>query len=184
MKIFIRSRVLAVVVLLFMTFTTVNCGFLLYPERRDNMPGDIDGAVLVMDCLWLLVGIVPGVAALVIDFTTGSIYFGGHGKGKKYHEMRRYHEIRIDSLPVHPGDKIGFNLSVPSSSNAEINITLARAADKNTAVTLFDRKYAKDVESKNMVILTLPKQLSQGEYKISVKMNGIESNSLDLNITI
>lgn len=184
MKKFIGSRFLAAVVLMIMTFTTVNCGFLLYPERRDNMPGDIDGAVLVMDCLWLLVGIVPGVAALVIDFTTGSIYFGGHGKGKRYHEMRRYHEIRIDSLRVHPGDKIGFNLSGSSPSDAEIDITLARSADKNTAVTLFDRKYAKGVESKNFVILTLPQQLSQGEYNISVKVNGIESNSLDLEVTI
>jgi hypothetical protein len=32
---------------------------------------------MVMDLLWLLPGIVPGVVALVVDFSSGAIYVGG-----------------------------------------------------------------------------------------------------------
>ena len=50
------------------------CGTILYPERRGNSGGRIDGGVAVMDCLWLLVGIVPGVVFLIVDFSNGAIY--------------------------------------------------------------------------------------------------------------
>jgi hypothetical protein len=178
---FIRSRFLVAIVLALMTFTTVNCGFILYPERRGNMPGDVDGVVLVMDCLWLLVGVVPGVVALVVDFTTGSIYFGGHGKRRRYH-----HEIRIeeDSLGVHPGDRIAFNLAGPAPANAEVDVTLAPKSDKSKTVTLFDRKYSKDEKSMNIVMLSIPKKLEPGIYRIEVDVNGFESSSLDLNVTL
>jgi hypothetical protein len=32
---------------------------------------------MVMDLLWLLAGIVPGVVALIVDFSSGAIYVGG-----------------------------------------------------------------------------------------------------------
>ena len=50
------------------------CGTILYPERRGTAGGQIDGGVAVMDCLWLLVGIVPGVVFLIVDFSNGAIY--------------------------------------------------------------------------------------------------------------
>lgn len=180
MKKFIRSRFLVAVVMAFMTFTTVNCGFILYPERQGNMPGDIDGAVLIMDCLWLLVFVVPGVAALVVDFTTGSIYFGEHGKSRKYHQIR----IREGSLDVHPGDRIAFNLAGPVPENAEVDVTLAPKSDKSKAVTLFDRKYSKGEKSLNIVMLTIPREVDPGTYKIEVDVNGFESSSMNLNVTL
>ena len=54
------------------------CGYFLYPERRGNS-GNVDGGVLVMDLLWLLPGIVPGVIALIVDFSSGAIYTGRGG---------------------------------------------------------------------------------------------------------
>lgn len=54
------------------------CGYFLYPERRGNS-GNVDGGVLVMDLLWLLPGIVPGVVALIVDFSSGAIYTGRGG---------------------------------------------------------------------------------------------------------
>jgi hypothetical protein len=50
------------------------CGYLLHPERRGNHGGTIDGASLVMDLLWLLPGVVPGVVALIVDFSSGAVY--------------------------------------------------------------------------------------------------------------
>lgn len=57
--------------------TSTGCGYLLHPERRGLQSGAIDGATMVMDCLWLLAGIVPGVVALVVDFSSGGIYAYG-----------------------------------------------------------------------------------------------------------
>ena len=55
------------------------CGYFFHPERRGNMGGDIAAGSLIGDLLWLIPGIVPGVVALVIDFTSGAIYVnGGH----------------------------------------------------------------------------------------------------------
>ena len=56
---------------------SVGCGYLLYPERRGTQSGVIDGATMVMDLLWLLPGIIPGVIALVVDFSSGGIYRTG-----------------------------------------------------------------------------------------------------------
>ena len=53
-----------------------SCGYLLHPERRGNSGGTMDGGTLVMDLLWLLPGVVPGVVALVVDFSSGAIYTG------------------------------------------------------------------------------------------------------------
>jgi len=53
------------------------CGTILYPERRGTTGGQVDGGVLVMDCLWLLAGVVPGVVFLIVDFSNGAIYRSG-----------------------------------------------------------------------------------------------------------
>jgi hypothetical protein len=54
-----------------------SCGYFLHPERRGQQSGRIDSATMVMDLLWLLPGIVPGVIALVVDFSSGAIYVRG-----------------------------------------------------------------------------------------------------------
>jgi hypothetical protein len=53
------------------------CGTLLYPQRRGQTGGHVDTGVAVMDGLWCLVFIVPGVVAFVVDFGNGSIYESG-----------------------------------------------------------------------------------------------------------
>lgn len=53
------------------------CGYLLYPERRGRLSGSIDTPIMIVDLLWLLPGIVPGVICLIVDFTTGCIYRTG-----------------------------------------------------------------------------------------------------------
>jgi hypothetical protein len=55
----------------------VGCGYFLHPERRGTLSGVIDGSTMVMDLLWLLPGIVPGVVALIVDFSSGAIYVRG-----------------------------------------------------------------------------------------------------------
>jgi hypothetical protein len=56
------------------------CGTLIYPERRGQKTGNVDVGIALLDALWLIVFIVPGVVAFAVDFTTGAIYLPG---GKK-----------------------------------------------------------------------------------------------------
>ncbi|MEO6776644.1 MAG: hypothetical protein ABI467_27130 [Kofleriaceae bacterium] len=71
------TRAIAFSTLLAFGASSIGCGYILYPERRGNRGGMIDGGTLVMDLLWLLPGIVPGVIFLVVDFTSGAMYVNG-----------------------------------------------------------------------------------------------------------
>src|SRR6185295_11663028 len=53
------------------------CGYILYPERKGQTGGRIDVGVLIIDLVWLLPGLLPGIVCLAVDFTTGCIYYGG-----------------------------------------------------------------------------------------------------------
>ncbi len=53
---------------------STGCGYILHPERRGRGSGTIDGTILIFDLLWLLPGLLPGVVALAVDFTSGGIY--------------------------------------------------------------------------------------------------------------
>lgn len=63
----------------FFGLSTLGCGYILYPERRNTQArgGQLDAVVLVMDLLWLIPGILPGVIALVWDGIHGSWYVPG-----------------------------------------------------------------------------------------------------------
>jgi hypothetical protein len=51
-----------------------SCGTLLYPERRGQKNGQLDGIVVMLDFIGCIFFILPGVAAFFVDFTTGAIY--------------------------------------------------------------------------------------------------------------
>jgi hypothetical protein len=70
-------RTVAAGTMLTVVTSSVGCGYILYPERRGNRGGRIDGPTMVMDLLWLIVFLVPGVVALIVDFSSGAIYVGG-----------------------------------------------------------------------------------------------------------
>jgi hypothetical protein len=50
------------------------CGVFLYPERKGQGPGKVDAGVVILDAIWVLVGIIPGVIAFIIDIQTGCLY--------------------------------------------------------------------------------------------------------------
>ncbi len=72
-------RSAAFTTLLGISASQIGCGYILHPERRGNKGGAISGTTLLMDCLWLLVFIVPGVVFLIVDFTSGAMYVNGGG---------------------------------------------------------------------------------------------------------
>ncbi len=57
---------------------SLGCGTILYPERRgQRTTARVDVGVAVMDGLWCLLFIIPGVIAFAVDFSNGAIYLPG-----------------------------------------------------------------------------------------------------------
>jgi len=93
----------------------LGCGYILHPERRGTQSGLIDGATMVMDLLWLLAGIIPGVVALIVDFSSGAIYVRGGS-----------------ALRLEPGGRLAVRL--PRSSNpARLELRLITASNRVVA---------------------------------------------------
>ena len=75
---------------------TAGCGTLLYPERRGQAPGKYDTDVVLLDAAGLLIGIVPGVIAFAVDFTTGAIYLP---RGQKSRTRDIFGSVEIERHP-------------------------------------------------------------------------------------
>lgn len=76
----IRNKLLAASLITAMAVPAVGCGTILYPNRRGQSGGHVDTGVAVMDGLWLLCFLVPGIVAFVVDFGNGAIYEPGSGR--------------------------------------------------------------------------------------------------------
>lgn len=72
------SKLASMAVIAAVALQLAGCGTLLYPERRGTQGGRVDAGVAIMDGLWCLVFIVPGVVAFIVDFSDGAIYDGGY----------------------------------------------------------------------------------------------------------
>ncbi|MFB3886842.1 MAG: polyribonucleotide nucleotidyltransferase [Thermodesulfobacteriota bacterium] len=68
---------ISVAVSVLMIVQLYGCGTLIYPERRGQTTGTVDVGIALLDALWLIVFIIPGVVAFAVDFTTGAIYLPG-----------------------------------------------------------------------------------------------------------
>jgi len=80
MKIMTQAGRMAVIFLT--VFQVTACGTILYPERRNQAATRIDVGVALLDGFWLLVGIIPGIIAYAVDFSTGAIYLPDSQKAK------------------------------------------------------------------------------------------------------
>ena len=72
----LKSRAVVIAVMVMFALASSGCGTFMHPERKTATPSDkLDGKIVVLDCLWLLVGVIPGVIALAVDFYNDTIYF-------------------------------------------------------------------------------------------------------------
>jgi hypothetical protein len=155
-----KSRLLAFVLVGALLATTVNCGFILYPDRRGKKGGEIDPVVLVMDIAWLIVGVVPGVVALVVDFATGCIYKSG------------------DNLTMDRGGNMTVRLTDPAPKAVTLTVTVS---NDDGATTLVSRQ-VKAGEAIGDLEISLPWELEAGNYSLNLSVNGHTAASWKLTV--
>jgi hypothetical protein len=69
------KRRIALLLTIALAFESVSCGTLIHPERRGQPhTALLDPSIVVLDGLGVLVFLVPGVVAFIVDFATGAIY--------------------------------------------------------------------------------------------------------------
>jgi hypothetical protein len=73
------TRAIAAATLITVAASSVGCAYTFHPERRGNTGGAIAGGPFVGDLLWLIPGLLPGIIFLIVDFSSGAIYYGGGG---------------------------------------------------------------------------------------------------------
>ncbi|MGN0870937.1 MAG: hypothetical protein ACI4UV_07060 [Victivallales bacterium] len=71
---FKKSMLVALAGVLMLQLTA--CGTLFHAERKGQQAStQVDPTVLILDCCGLLFGIIPGVVAIVIDYSNKTIYY-------------------------------------------------------------------------------------------------------------
>lgn len=71
----IKKKFMASALVAVLLVSQSGCGIILHPNRRLETRGEIDPAALLLDCCWLFVGVLPGVAAIGIDIATGGAWY-------------------------------------------------------------------------------------------------------------
>jgi hypothetical protein len=100
--------------------TLTGCATLIHPERQGNGPGRIDVAPLLLDILWFIPGLVPGIIALAVDFGTGAIYLDRpRAAGRRVGER----------LAIAPGERV--TVRAPRSRD-DVEVTLRLSSPRGT----------------------------------------------------
>ncbi len=72
------KRPLALVLTAALSIQAVSCGTIIHPERWGQpRTGPLDPSIVILDGLGVLLFVIPGVVAFVVDFSTGAIYLPG-----------------------------------------------------------------------------------------------------------
>ena len=71
------AKVITSLLAMTLFLNVAGCGYIMHPDRRGQTGGNLDPAVVLMDGIGLLLFVVPGVIAFVVDFSSGAIYYPG-----------------------------------------------------------------------------------------------------------
>ena len=155
MKLF-RNRGLVVFALVVMAVSASGCGALLHPARLGAKPSTrIDTRVVVLDCLWFIAGILPGVVALAVDFTTQAAYFSE------------------DEVKVSAGDTVSVNLHGRAPANCGVSLRLVDAEGRDlTSPALAIAALGEELETP--LSLTVPSGIDASESRLILAVNGRE----------
>jgi hypothetical protein len=72
------KRPLALILVATLALQSESCGTIMHPDRWGQpRTGPLDPTVVILDGIGVLLFVIPGLVAFVVDFSTGAIYLPG-----------------------------------------------------------------------------------------------------------
>jgi hypothetical protein len=173
MKKIFKTRIVIWVVLAVFIIATTGCGYILYPERRHaKLSNEIDGEVVLFDCLWLIAGIIPGVVALVVDATNDTWYY----------TEDEWNDIHSESsMNIQPGQQLA--VDIHGLAPADTKVTLSLLDNQGCQVT--STVEAQSTAGKDLapLMVKVPRQLDNGELALVLAVNDQQQCRWNLDVT-
>jgi hypothetical protein len=132
---FNKKSIITLALLAVFAFTTTGCGYILAPERRGRnaRSGQLDIPVIIMDVLWLIPGIIPGVIALIVDGVTGAWYKSG---GKSVIGQNNQQK----PINLVAGKSIQLNIKRELPANSKIKVSFVDLEGNENLISTFTTK--------------------------------------------
>lgn len=157
----LRVRVLVIFVTVVFALAASGCGTLLHPERRTATPSNkIDGTTMVLDCLWLLAGVIPGIVALSVDFINETIYYS---EGE---------------LAAQGGDKTSLNLRGTAPRDCQLSLRVVDSTGRDVATQQIDVKQGDELGK--ALGLVIPEDMQIIGSKLILAVDGHDQVVWDL----
>ena len=166
-------RMFIFVVLTSFIISTMGCGYILYPERRDaKLSYEIDGKIVLFDCLWLIAGVVPGVVALVVDAASDTWYY----------TEDEWNEIHSKpSTDIKPGQQL--EVDIQGLAPADAKVTLSLLDNEGYQVTSIVEAYTTAGEDLAPLMVKVPQQLDSKELALVLAVNDQQQCRWNLDVT-
>ncbi len=143
---------------------TSSCGYILYPERRNGpLSDETDVATVAFDCLWLLVGVIPGVVAIIVDATNDTWLY----------TQKELNELKAAQGPVRsvrPGSEVVVRVHGRALRDAELALMLVD--DQGREIGSGTTIQAVENEPTEPLRVTLPADMPEGLAEIAVELDG------------
>ena len=167
MKKFLQSKLLTSAVLGIFIVVNVGCGYILHPERRTAPLSDrVDGGTILLDCLWFLAGIAPGVIALVVDGVNGT-----------WHYTEQELQAKEKEISLHAGQEIILRVAGTAPRDAEISLSLVNRHDDVIQQTVNTIKAGQTLD---VLSFHIPDNLQSKQAQLILAVNGERQFTWDL----
>jgi len=154
-----KSKALVILVLIMFTINVIGCGYIMHPERRTAPKSNqVDGGVILLDCLWLFAGIIPGVIALAVDGVSETWYYSQ----QEMQEMEK-------EVSVNAGQEIMLQVAGAAPTDAEVYLSLMSTEDDILQQTV---QTIKAGETLGALSLNIPDNIQNEQAKLALVVNG------------
>lgn len=161
MKKIFKMRMVNWVVLAAFIITTTSCGYMLYPERRHaKLSHELDGKIVLFDCLWLIAGVIPGVVALIVDGVNDTWYY----------TEDEWKAIQSESsMSIQPGQQLA--VDIHGLAPADTKVTLSLQDNQGRHVTSIVEAQSTAGKDLAPLMVKVPQQLDHGELALVLAVN-------------
>jgi len=170
-----RLRLITWMTLAAFLIATTGCGYILHPERRTaKLSNEVDGTIVLFDCLWLLAFIVPGVVALVVDGVEQTWYYSEDEWKAKVERSGMYKNVE-------PGQSLEVRIRGHAPRDAKVTLSLLDKQGQNvTPVIEVQSSTGKEVVP---LAVKVPQEVDHQKLLLMVAVNDQQQCCWNLDVT-